>query len=74
MDEREVELIAYECAYLERNGWKYIGNGMWKQSNISVTHERRVAIGIQQIKDAEIRVKTQSQSHMIAVIDPKKIK
>ncbi len=75
MDEREIELIAYECAYLERHGWKYVGNGMWKQSDVHASHERRVAMGIQQIRDAEVRIKTsQSQSHVIAVIEPKKIK
>lgn len=51
LDERDVELIAYESARLVQGGWKYIGAGRWVHPDYAVQHERRIALGLQEQRE-----------------------
>lgn len=52
MDERDVELVAFEVAYLERSGWRLYA-GRWRHPETQVEHERSTAVGVQRIRDHE---------------------
>lgn len=63
MDAREAELLAFEVAFLERNGWT-LYNGQWRHPNLQagVEHTRETAVGIQKIWTHEAKRRSITES------------
>lgn len=71
----EIELIAYEAAFLERNGWRLLA-GRWKDPEPPFKeYTRSIAVGLQAGRDARKRRTTEPRLPAIPpppVVEPPK--